>query len=170
VVTARERDARCGGRCLEVLLEAEAVLRLLRGEDLDKVSRELGATGETLGQWKVWTRLRMKGVRTSKGRILRIMRENDLLAPSRIGARHGPGAHDGTIMTELPDMMWGEDGITTVTTEEGTATIFVAVDHRSADCVGIHAAKKGTRFEALEPFRQGMRGTSGGTARGSPVA
>jgi transposase len=30
----------------------EAVLRLLRGEDLDLVSRELGVTGATLAQWR----------------------------------------------------------------------------------------------------------------------
>ena len=35
--------------------------------------------------------------------------------------------------------------------------MFVAVDHRSAECVGIHAAARATRFEALEPIRQGVR-------------
>ena len=30
----------------------EAVLRLLRGEDIDVVSRELGVTGATLAQWR----------------------------------------------------------------------------------------------------------------------
>lgn len=30
----------------------EAVLRLLRGETLDAVSRELGVSGATLGQWR----------------------------------------------------------------------------------------------------------------------
>jgi putative transposase len=42
-------------------------------------------------------------------------------------------------------------------TDEGQATVFVAVDHFTAECVGIHAARKGTRFEALEPLRQGIR-------------
>lgn len=30
----------------------EAVLRLLRGEDLDLVSREIGVTGATLAKWR----------------------------------------------------------------------------------------------------------------------
>lgn len=30
----------------------EAVLRLLRGEDLDLVSRDMGVTGATLAQWR----------------------------------------------------------------------------------------------------------------------
>jgi putative transposase len=34
------------------------------------------------GHRKVWARLRVAGVRTSKRRVLRLMRENDLLAPS----------------------------------------------------------------------------------------
>ena len=32
--------------------KAEAVLRLLRGETLDAVSRDLGVSGATLGQWR----------------------------------------------------------------------------------------------------------------------
>lgn len=123
------------------------------------------------GHRKVWARLRHQGVRTSRGRVLRLMRENHLLAPTSSGAPHGPAAHDGTITTELPDVMWGTDGTATVTIEDGTATIFVAVDHCDAKCVGIHATKRGTRFEALEPIRQGMREHFGGYgARGSPAA
>ena len=32
-----------------------------------------------------------------------------------------------------------------------------AIDHHNAECVGIHAVRRGTRFEALEPLRQGVR-------------
>jgi len=42
------------------------------------------------------------------------------------------------------------------------------LNHYSAECVGIHAAKQGTRFEALEPLRQGVRTTFG--AFGQDVA
>ena len=52
------------------------------------------------GHRKVWARLRMKGVRTSKARVLRLMREHDLLAHQRPGAARGPRSHDGTIITE----------------------------------------------------------------------
>jgi len=40
---------------------------------------------------------------------------------------------------------------------EGVATVFVAIDHFVGDLVGIHAARPGTRFEALEPIHQGLR-------------
>lgn len=118
------------------------------------------------GHRKVWARLRIAGVRTSKGRVLRLMREADLLAPTRAGHAHGPKAHDGTIITDRPDVMWGMDATSTFTRLDGTATIFIAVDHCTAECLGIHAAQPGTRFEALEPLRQGVKAIFGGYARG----
>jgi transposase InsO family protein len=115
------------------------------------------------GHRKVWARLRHAGVRTSKRRVLRLMRENDLLAPSRVGPSRGPRNHDGTIIPETVDTMWGTD-LTTAWTGEGQVAVFVAVDHCSAECVGIHAARRATRFEALEPIRQGVRQRFGGFA------
>ena len=108
------------------------------------------------GYRKVWARLRFAGIRTSKERVRCLMREAGLQAPHRVGKPRGPKAHNGTIRTERPDRMWGTHMTTTVTTEEGMASVFVAVDHCSVDCVGIHAAKSGNRFEALEPIRQGV--------------
>src|SRR5438067_3348108 len=57
--------------------------------------------------------------------------------------------------------MWGTD-LTTTITGEGQATVFIAVDHCSAECVGIHAHRQATRFQALEPIRQGVRRRFGG--------
>lgn len=117
------------------------------------------------GHRKVWARLRMQGVRTSRRRVLRLMREHDLLAPSRVGSPRGPRNHDGTIIPDTVDTMWATD-MTTTWTAEGQAAVFVAVDHHSAGCVGLHAARRGTRFEALEPLRQGVRQHFGGFAKG----
>jgi putative transposase len=113
------------------------------------------------GHRKVWARLRHAGTRTSRRRALRLMRESDLLAPSRTGAPRGPRAHDGTIIPDAIDTMWGTD-LTTTITGEGQAAVFVAVDHCSAECVGIHASGSADRFEALEPLRQGARRHFGG--------
>jgi transposase InsO family protein len=60
--------------------------------------------------------------------------------------------------------MWGTD-LTTVLTGEGQAAVFVAVDHGSTECVGIHASRRAPRFEALEPIRQGVRQRFGGFDR-----
>ena len=106
----------------------------------------------------------MSGVRTSLRRVLRLMGAHDLLAPSRLGAPHSPRTHDGTIVPDAVDAMWGTD-MTTAWTGEGQAAVFIAIDHHSAECVGIHAARRGTRFEALEPIRQGVRRCFGGFAR-----
>jgi transposase InsO family protein len=117
------------------------------------------------GHRKVWARLRFAGIRTSKRRVLRLMRAHGLLAPGRVGRPHGPRAHDGTIRTERVDAMWGTD-LTSTMTGEGQASIFVTVDHCSTECVGIHAARRATRFEALEPLRQGVRACFGAFAEG----
>src|SRR5262249_36597816 len=122
------------------------------------------------GYRKVWARLRYQGIRTSRERVRQLMREHGLQAPQRVGHPHGPKAHDGTIITETPDEMWGTDMTTTVTTGEGQVCAFVAVDHCTSECVGIHASRSGNRFEALEPLRQGVRehfgGFDAGIARG----
>jgi putative transposase len=117
------------------------------------------------GYRKIWARLRFAGIRTSKRRVLRLTREHGLQAPQRIGRPHGPKAHDGTIRTERVDVMWGTD-LTSTITGEGQASIFVTVDHCSTECLGIHAAPRATRFEALEPIRQGVRSRFGAFAEG----
>jgi putative transposase len=116
------------------------------------------------GHRKVWARLRHGGVRTSLRRVLRLMRTHHLLAPSRVGSARGPRSHDGTIIPAAVDTMWGTD-LTSTFTAEGPAAVFVAVDHASAECVGIHAHVRATRFEALEPIRQGVRQRFGGFAK-----
>lgn len=110
-------------------------------------------TGE--GYRKIWARLRHNGVRTSKDRVLRLLREHQMLSPAR-PPEPARDPHDGTIVTEAPNQMWGTDATMTFTAAEGTVTIFAAIDHCTAECVGIHAVKKATRFEALEPIRQGV--------------
>ena len=47
-------------------------------------------------------------------------------------------------------------------------TVFAAIDHKTAECVGIHATKNANRFEALEPIRQGVRAAYGSYAASQP--
>lgn len=133
-------DADLLERIREVLADAENVLHI-RGE----------------GHRKVWARLRHRGTRTSKRRALRVMRENALLAPTRQGRYRGPRAHDGTIRTHLPNVMWGTDATQCILRSGLSAWVFIAVDHCTGECVGIHGSLAGHRFEALEPVRQGVR-------------
>jgi transposase InsO family protein len=118
------------------------------------------------GHRKVWARLRFEDVRTSKARVLRLMRDAQLLAPSRTLPKPS-NPHTGTIITERPNEVWASDHTLTATVEEGQVTVFVAVDHCTTECVGLHAAKKATRFEALEPLRQAVRDYCGGFRAGA---
>src|SRR6187431_3426654 len=117
------------------------------------------------GYRKLWARLRFAGIRTSRRRVLRLMREHGLLAHQRAGRLHGSRAHDGTITTEQVDVMWGTD-LTSVMTGEGQAAVFITVDHCSTECVGIHASRSADRFQALEPVKQAVRQCHGGFAKG----
>src|SRR3954469_264656 len=116
------------------------------------------------GHRKVWARLRHAGTRTSLRRVLRLMRQNHLLAPTRAGAPRGPRHHAGNLIPDTVDTMWGTD-LTTTITGDGQTAVFVAFDHCSAECVGIHAHARATRFQALEPIRQGVRQHFGGFAK-----
>lgn len=81
----------------------EAVVRLLRGEDLDALSRELGVTGATLGEWREkftsggQTALKSRPederddeIRRLRAKIGEITMENELL---RDRARAAEAAH-----------------------------------------------------------------------------
>lgn len=139
-------------------LAAEIQALLTETEEL------FGIRGE--GYRKLHARLRHAGHRVAKDRVLRVMREHGLLSPTRVGRARGPRVHDGTIVTDRPDVMWGTDATSTMTLAEGTATIFFVVDHCTGECLGIHAAARGTRFEALEPVRQAVRHAFGDVAEG----
>ena len=118
------------------------------------------------GHRKVWARLRvLDGVRTSRKRVLRIMRENRLLSPHR--GRYGQAdGHPGRIVTDAPNLMWGTDGSRILTQDEGWVWIFAAVEHWNSECVGWYVPKPGTRFQALEPVSMALTDIYGGVDRG----
>jgi putative transposase len=142
-------------------------LGAMADEDLVQEIRQLLTDSPFHGEGyrKLWARLRFAGIRTSRRRVLRLMREHRLLAHQRAGRPRGSRAHDGTIITERVDQMWGTD-LTSVMTGEGQAAVFVAVDHCSAECVGLHASHCADRFQALEPIRQAVREQFGAFAKG----
>jgi putative transposase len=97
--------------------------------------------------------------------VRRVMRENGLLAPHRVG-RTEAKPHDGTIITDKVNEMWGTDMTQTITIREGRANVFVAVEHANSEVIGIHASRSANRFEALEPVRQGVHRCFGAIAPG----
>lgn len=111
----------------------------------------------TEGHRKVRAMLRSRGIRIGRNRVLRLMRENRLLAPVREGRVHGDRTHSGTIRAERPNELWGTDATQFWTEENGWCWFFGAIDHYTDEIVGWHVAKKGDRWAALEPIRQGIR-------------
>jgi hypothetical protein len=121
-------------------------------------------TGEAYS--KIRARLRHQGIRTSKDRVLRLLRQHQLLSLARQPEPAPTNPHEGTIVTAAPLQMWGTDATQTATDEDGAVTIFAAIDHCTAECVRIHVVKRAVRFEALEPIRQGMHEYQGGFSAG----
>jgi putative transposase len=112
----------------------------------------------------VWARLRVRDrVKVGRRRVLRLMRENNLLSPYR-GRRGNPNLHQGEIITQAPNVMWGTDGARVFTVEDGWVWLFVAVEHWNVKCMGWHVCNRGTRFAALEPIFQGLMTTVGSVA------
>lgn len=133
-------------------------------ELLDLIRADLKASpwiGE--GHRKVHARLRMsQTLPVGRKRVLRIMRENNLLSPSRCRIAND-GAHDGTIITQAPGELWATDGTQVMTVDDGNVWIFTAIEHWNAECVGWHVAKIGNRFAALQPISMAIQKLYGAT-------
>jgi transposase InsO family protein len=135
-------------------------------DELVEAIREVLRTSPFLGEGhrKVRARLRARGDRVGKNRVLRLMRANGLLAPYRRHHAHGDRAHAGSIRTDRPNELWGADATRFYTRQDGWCWFFGAIDHFCEDLVGWHVAKIGDRWAALEPIRQGVRRHLGGYA------
>jgi len=129
------------------------------------IKEDLGASafiGE--GYRKVSARLKFgRGIADSRKRMLRLMRENNLLSSNR-QPQMPLNERDGQITTSEPSM-WGSDGARVFTRFEGWGWIFVNMEHWNAECMGWHATKKGDRFAALEPVAMGVMSVYGSVER-----
>ena len=83
------------------------------------------------GYRKVRARLAHRGLAVGGKRVLRLMRQHQLLAPRRLGPPNGDPAHTGTITTTRPDVMWGTDATRFYTEADGWCWFFGAIDHYS---------------------------------------
>ena len=95
-------------------------------------------------------RLRVRdGIRVSRKRVLRLMREHALLSPHRARQRRET-AHDRHITTVAPNVMWATDATQITTVQDGKVWLFGVAEHWNAELLGWHVAKRGTRFEAIQ--------------------
>jgi putative transposase len=125
-------------------------------------------TGE--GHRKVWARLRVRdGIRVSRKRVLRLMREHALLSPHRARQRRET-AHDRHIVTAAPNIMWATDATQITTVQDGKVWLFGVAEHWNAELLGRRVAESGNRFEAVQAVGMAVRQQFGhlcaGAARG----
>src|SRR3712207_2653715 len=98
----------------------------------------------------------MDGVRVSRKRVLRLMREHTLLSPHRAHPRPET-SHERHITTEAPNVMWATDATQVTTAQDGKVWLFGAAEHWNAELLGWHVAKRGTRFEATQAVGMAVR-------------
>jgi putative transposase len=136
---------------------------------LEKIQEDLEATpfkGE--GHRKVHARLKREGTKVGRNRVLRVMRENHLLSPNR-SIYQPPNPHDGQIITDGPNIMWGSDGTKVKTVNDGWIWIFTVAEHWNTECLGWHVCKVGDRFAALEPVSQAIKKVYGSLSHGIAI-
>jgi putative transposase len=120
----------------------------------------------TEGVKKVHARLRRLGLKASRHRVNRIMGEHYLLSPQR----HEPGEekkHDGTIIPDAINRLWGTDATLFGTIQGDLLWLFAVIDHYSDEVLGWHIVEvgQGDRFAALEPIKQAVRRICGGVGK-----
>lgn len=116
--TTAERPVQARCRSHRPVLSAEAPVARIRD-----VLRD-GAAAAFLeeGSRKALARLSNWGIPVPKGRVRRLMREYSLQALHRMGGARGPRVHDGTIIPDAPNRIWGTNATHVTTRPEGMAT------------------------------------------------
>ena len=119
------------------------------------------------GYRKVWARLRVcRDIRVARKRVLRLMRENNLLSPHRC-RRRGGNPHDGEIITHAPNLMWGTDGVRVFTVDDGWAG---SSPPSSIGTPSVSAGMSASAATASPPCSRspwGLPGCMGSTAAGA---
>ena len=105
------------------------------------------------GHRKVWARLRRQGVLTARKRVLRLMREAGLLAPSAQVRKRAERLHDGTIKVSVPDTLWATDATEGSTDRDGRCAVFAIIDHACGE-VWVDAAPRMDRWAAADLLRE----------------
>jgi transposase InsO family protein len=132
-------------------------------EVLQEIKEEIKrSTFNAEGYLKVKKRMgkrKINALVAGKARVNRIMRENNLLSPYRRPGKTNKREHDGTIITDAPNVMWATDGKKFWIEGLGWHWFFGVIDHFNDEIISWHIAKKGNRFAAMEPVRAAVRRT-----------
>ena len=157
-VAGVSRSAACEARrrrgISEPLRRRPGPVGAMSDSDLLAEIRDVLATSPFVGEGhrKVWARLRRRGVRTSRKRVLRLTRGAGLLAPTPKVRKRAQRLHDGTITVGVPDTLWATDA-TEGWSEEGRCAVFVMIDHASGEAWA-DAGLRMDRFAAADLLRE----------------
>jgi len=126
--------------------------------------RESPFVGE--GHKKLCARLALRGIHTSRKRVLRLMREAGLLAPTPKVRRRARRVHDRRISTDIPDEMWATDPTEAWTSQDGRCAVFALVDHATGEA-WVDAAPKMDRWAAADLLREAVAERFGSVEAGA---
>ena len=118
------------------------------------------------GHKKLTARLGLRGVGTSRKRVLRLMREHGLLAPTPKVRRRRRRLHDGRITTDRPDELWATDPTEAWTRHDGRCAVFAIVDHCTGE-VWVDAAPRMDRWAAADLLREAILDRFGSVEAGA---
>lgn len=132
-------------------------------EEIAKMARkalnESPFSGE--GHRKVRAMLAIQGIHVGKNRILRIMRENKLLAPTRNCRKGTKNVHNGKITTSTPNECWGGDITEVMTDKDGKVYIFDLIDHCTSEVLAAYVTTQGNRFSAITSLHEAVSSECG---------
>ena len=120
--------------------------------EIHRVIEDSPFVGE--GHRKIAARLRReRGVCTARKRVLRLMREDGVLAPTAKVRKRAKRLHAGTITVDRPDTLWATDATEGFSDQDGRCAVFVIVDHGSGELF-FDAALRMDRFAAADLLRE----------------
>ena len=109
------------------------------------------------GYKKLCKRLRTeKGIIVGKERLRRIMSAHDLLCGQRNEPNGSSRTHDGTILTQTPNKLWGYD-IKEWRTANGKIWMFSIMDHFNSEVISWGTTIHATQDVAMDVLRAAVR-------------
>lgn len=99
--------------------------------------------------------LRGKRQKVGKNRVFRLMQERNMLNATS-GGTGSSRPHDGRLITDAPNIMWGTDGKKFFTRRDGWCWLFDVIDHFNSEVIGYNVVKRGDRFEATRAVQNAV--------------
>jgi len=108
------------------------------------------------GYKKLKVRLSSIGIQVGKERLLRILSESDLLARPHSTANGSSRTHDGRIITDAPNVMYGCD-IKEWKCLEGKFYMFSIIDHFNDEILSHLCCLSATAYQAAQVLRMALK-------------